>query len=182
MRILCFTFAMLLAGAHFPFRLLGNFAVFLNWKADFAISVAFLLGTAAVFFAAIISLSRNLICKRSVSHAVCPILIILSLITAVWIKRDMSTLADLVFFRLNETELRKEAQFEELNNSTKRVFRSSAGNAHRLFIHVGRRQFKNEPLSVEEIDSVGDPLEAFRGCRVSAAPLRDGYSAFYVEC
>jgi hypothetical protein len=161
---------------------LGNFAVYLNWRADFAISVAFLLGTALLFFAAIISLLRNLIFERSVSRAVCPILIILSLVTAVWIKRDMTRLADVVFFSLNETELRKEAQLEELNNGTKRVFRSSFGNAHRLFIHVGRRQFKSEPLSLEEIDSVGDPLEAFRGCMVFAAPLRGGYYAFYVEC
>jgi hypothetical protein len=142
----------------------------------------FLLVTAVAFLAATLSLLRNLIFERSVSRAVCPILIILSLITAAWIKRDLSTLADVVFFRLNEIELRKEAQLEEHSNTTKRVFRSSFGNAHRLFIHVGRRQFKGEALSIEEIDSIGEPLEAFRGCTVLAAPLRGGYYAFYIEC
>lgn len=182
MRVLCFGFTILLAGAHFPFRLLSNFDVYLNWRAGYVISAVFLLLTVVSLLAATFFLLRNLIFKRSASRAVCPILIILSLVTAVWIKNDAGRLADVVFFRLNEAELRKEARLEEFNNGTKRVFRSSFGNVHRLFIHVGRRQFNNEPLSLEEIDSVGDPLEAFRGCEIYAEPLRSGYYTFHVRC
>jgi hypothetical protein len=183
-RILCLCGALLLLASYVFLSLISNYLARYGVNDTFGFGLIFLAGYFGIVFVALWRLVRGVIegGRRGAEKFVCALAILIAAVISFSFRMQLVLLGDRIFFFANESSFQRDVQKSLVSESAVVVHRVSAINAHKLLLHVGSRALMAGPLTVADIDGLGDPLTPFRGCRAYATPLRNSFHLVRVEC